>query len=1044
MSASSPLETLRASISSALYEDEDRLVAGLGAPLDPAQRLLALARSRALVVGARARSQERPRLDAFLQEYDLGNAEGVALLCVAEALLRVPDDATADRLIAERLAAGHWADHSGASDSIFVNASTRALMLTGSLVALPAAIERDATGWLRGVVRRLGEPFVRQALRRAMQVIGSEFVVGRDMDEALARCRSESALRLCSFDVLGEGARSDAQARRHFEAYAAAIQAIAREFPAPSGSKDIHAASSVSIKLSAIEPRYSLCQRARVRARLVPRALELARLAAAHDLALTIDAEEADRLEISLEVITALAQDASTASWPGLGFAVQAYGRRAVAVIDWAVELAHATRRSISVRLVKGAYWDTEIKRAQERGLAGYPVFTRKVVTDVSYLACARRLLAAGAAIHPQFATHNAHTIGAVLALAGPARRLEFQRLHGMGVLLYDEMRRQIPEAPPVRVYAPVGRHEELLAYLVRRLLENGANTSFINRFLDEAVPIEEVVRDPLAELEVLPSARHPDIPLPVDLYQPVRRNSRGTDLGVVRELEALRAGVKLEIGITGGTDPDAPHRTSPAGTLRVLNPADRRKQVGEIAEATTHDIDQAFALAAAAWPDWNARSAEERARILDRAADAIEASRDRLLTLLVREAGKTLADASAEIRETADLCRYYAAEARRLFVTPPFLTGPSGETNQLELTGRGVWICISPWNFPLAIFTGQVTAALAAGNTVLAKPAESTPLVACEAVALLHVAGVPREALACLPARGRSFGDVALAHPALAGVAFTGSTSTGLWLNRRLAARDGPILPLIAETGGINAMIVDSTALPEQVVDDALLSAFGSAGQRCSSLRVLCLQEENAERVIDLLAGAMDELVIGDPADPSTDIGPVISPEAVASLEAHLDGLRAHATIRKVCTLDARHAHGSFFAPHLVEVDRVGRLDHEPFGPILHVVRYRAQDLDALLAAVRGSGYGLTLGVQSRLEATWRRAYRGTVVGNTYVNRSMIGAVVGVQPFGGTGLSGTGPKAGGPHYLMRFATERTLTINTAAMGVDPDLLRLR
>jgi len=1037
MSASSVLEHLALAISDALYADESRLVEALGTPLDSDQRQQALTTGRALVAGARARRHERSWLDAFLQEYGLQNAEGIALLCLAEALLRVPDDDTADRLIAEKIVTGDWGDHAGASGSFFVNASTWALMLTGSFVPLPEAVERDTGGWLRGLVHRLGEPVVRQALRRAMKIIGGEFVVGRSIDEALARCARDPALALCSFDVLGEGARSDAQARRHCDAYADAIEAVARARPA--GTGDLELRSSVSVKLSALEPRFALCQRSRVESRLVPRVLELARLAARHELPFTVDAEEADRLEISLQVIAALARDPATRHWPGLGFAVQAYGRRAPAVIDWAIDLARATDRRIGIRLVKGAYWDSEIKRAQERGLDAYPVFTRKVVTDVSYLSCARRMLSAADRIHAQFATHNAHTVGAILALAGSAVRFEFQRLHGMGVLLYDEARRQIDGFPAVRVYAPVGRHQDLLAYLVRRLLENGANTSFVNRFLDDAVPVAALVSDPVSELARLESPQHPGVPLPAALYGAERRNSQGVDFGVAREVEALHAAATARISaLVVGTS----HARS--DVLRILNPADRRVVVGEIPEAAGADIDEALTRAGAAWPEWNATPATDRAAILDRAADAFEAARDRLVALLVQEAGKTLPDAIAEIREAADFCRYYAALARRLFDAPVSLPGPTGESNRLQLTGRGVWACISPWNFPLAIFTGQVTAALAAGNAVAAKPAEATPLIAREAVGMLHAAGVPRDVLALVPARGRPFGEAALGHPALVGVAFTGSTATGQWLNRRLAAREGPILPLIAETGGVNVMIVDSSALPEQVVDDALLSAFGSAGQRCSALRVLCLQEDIADRILELLAGAMAELVIGDPADPATDVGPMISPEAAAALETHLERLRPHATLLQAGKLTAACRHGSFFAPRLVEIDRLERLDREPFGPILHVVRYRAAELGAVLAAVRNSGYGLTLGIQSRLETAWRRVYAATFAGNTYVNRSMIGAVVGVQPFGGTRLSGTGPKAGGPNYLVRFATERTLTINTAATGGNPDLLRLR
>jgi RHH-type proline utilization regulon transcriptional repressor/proline dehydrogenase/delta 1-pyrroline-5-carboxylate dehydrogenase len=1035
MPARVPVVSVEA-ISAALRRDEAASVAALGAPLDTVQRGAALEFGRGLVRGARSRADERPYLDAFLAEFGLSNPEGIALMCLAEALLRIPDDDTADRLIAEKLATGDWQAHQGRSDSLFVNASTWGLMLTGRMVELPDDIRGDAGGWLGRFARRAGEPLVRQALRRAMQIIGSEFVVGRSIGDALARGRREPALALCSFDMLGEGARSDAQARHYQQAYASAIEAIAAATrDARATGAGPHAVHAISIKLSALEPRYALAQRERVQARLIPRALELARLAAQHGLGLTIDAEEADRLEISLEVIAALARDPTTRGWPGLGLAIQAYGRRAPAVIEWVDALARDTQRQMSARLVKGAYWDSEIKRGQERGLDGYPVYTRKSSTDLSYLACARRLFAATGRIYPQFATHNAHTIGAVLALRPPGAAFEFQRLHGMGTLLYDEARRQRPELPPVRVYAPVGPHADLLAYLVRRLLENGANTSFVNRFMDETVPVEEVVVDPIAVTSALAAqgaVAHPGLPLPAHLYGSARANSRGVDFGHASELAAL-ASMAMPAG-TGSTH----------GAVRITNPADRRELLGSTDFATAADVGAAFARAAAAQRDWDARGAGARADLLERAADAIEFARSRFVQLLVREAGKTLPDAIAEIREAADFCRYYAAEARQHFGAPQQLTGPTGETNELVLQGRGVIACISPWNFPLAIFTGQVAAALAAGNAVIAKPAESTPLIATAVVDLLHEIGVPRDVLHCLPMAGREFGDVALREPALAGVVFTGSTRTAQWLNRALAQRDGPILPLIAETGGINAMLVDSTALPEQVVDDVIASAFGSAGQRCSALRLLCVQDDVAARLLELLEGAMDELSIGDPAYPATDVGPVISAAAAASLEAHVERMRGLARVRKRVALDQRHAHGNFVAPTLIELDSAEQLDSEQFGPILHVLRYRADRLQELLAAIRGNGYALTLGVQTRIEGFWREVFAATASGNVYVNRNMVGAVVGVQPFGGSGLSGTGPKAGGPHYLPRLALERTLTVNTTAAGGNTKLLQAR
>ncbi len=696
----------------------------------------------------------------------------------------------------------------------------------------------------------------------------------------------------------------------------------------------------------------------------------------------------------------------------------------------------------MTIRLVKGAYWDSEIKRAQERGLSGYPVYTRKVTTDVSYLACAGRLFAHRDVIRPQFATHNAHSIAAILELAPAGAQYEFQRLHGMGRLLYAQAQRQVRDFPPVRVYAPVGEHKDLLAYLVRRLLENGANTSFVNRFMDEQVPVTEVVRDPITALELANGLAHPRLPPPPQLF-PDRRNSLGDDLGDPRVVGALREALAARRARPQAAAPIIDGVMLGGEGAAVTNPADRREQVGSVREATAPEIARAFASAARAQGAWNAAGGAVRAEALERAADLLEARRADFQALLTREAGKTIGDALAEVREAADFCRYYALQAREQFTIPKRLTGPTGERNELSLHGRGVFACVSPWNFPLAIFTGQVTAALAAGNAVVAKPAESTPLVAARCVELLHEAGVPGPALQLTPARGRDFGAVAFAHEALAGVAMTGSTATAGVMHRALAARGGAIVPLIAETGGLNAMLVDSTALPEQVVDDVVSSAFLSAGQRCSALRLLFLQEDIADTVIDMLVGAMDELVIGDPADFATDVGPVITPQAASDLTEHVERMRAEARILKACRLEAPLAHGSFVAPHLVELANAAQLTQEQFGPILHVVRYAAQDLEAVLGSIRATGYGLTLGVQTRLESFWRRIFESTAIGNTYVNRNMIGAVVGVQPFGGSGLSGTGPKAGGPHYLARFAHERTLTVNTTATGGNAALLNL-
>jgi RHH-type proline utilization regulon transcriptional repressor/proline dehydrogenase/delta 1-pyrroline-5-carboxylate dehydrogenase len=775
--------------------------------------------------------------------------------------------------------------------------------------------------------------------------------------------------------------------------------------------------------------------------RLVPRVLGLARRAAALGVQLTVDAEEADRLDLSLDVVEALAADVQTLAWPGLGLAVQAYGKRALDVIDWVAASARAHGRRMTIRLVKGAYWDSEIKRSQERGLDGYPVYTRKITTDVSYLACAKCLFGHGDVILPQFATHNAHSIASILELAPGGANYEFQRLHGMGGLLYAEAQRQIEGFPRIRVYAPVGEHKDLLAYLVRRLLENGANTSFVNRFMDEQVAVSEIVRDPVTELERLDALAHPGLPIPSALY-PDRRNSAGVDFGDPGTLDALAAELAARradcvVGpILSGARPSGDGHP-------ILNPANHRDRVGAARDASTAEIIAAFDAADSAQPDWNAAGGEARAACLERAADLLEDRRADFIALLVREAGKTLPDAVSEVREAVDFCRYYALGCRRAFGGPTPLVGPTGERNELSLHGRGVFACISPWNFPLAIFAGQVTAALAAGNAVVAKPAEPTPLIAARFVELLHASGIPSQVLQFTPCRGRDFGEAAFAHAALAGVAMTGSTATALTINRALAARHGAIVPLIAETGGLNAMLVDSTALPEQVCDDVVSSAFSSAGQRCSALRLLFLQEDVADTIIEMIAGAMDELVIGDPQHARTDIGPVITTAAAEGLAAHVAKMRAEARVLKVCALDATHGEGSFFAPHLIELDNAAQLTREQFGPILHVVRYRAQDIDAVLAAIRASHYGLTLGVQTRLESFWRQVFARTNVGNTYINRNMIGAVVGVQPFGGTGLSGTGPKAGGPHYVARFANERTLTVNTTATGGNAALLNL-
>ena len=1037
------LRTIRAAISEATLRPEGDAVLDLREGLEPLEHKLAIAKVRAThwVEAARADTRPRPFAESLMEQFPLDSAQGRALMSLAEALLRTPDPERADQLIAERLAEVR-SDGARSQESVEAAKDTLLLRVGFALLGGVSRLLPDVTGELSGefsaasFAKPLLAPVVRSALRRSMKMLGEAFIVGETIESALDRGRSYPGLALCSFDVLGEGARTEADAQRYFESYGAAIAALAGQ---PAGT--VHGRSSISVKLSALEPRYSLMQSDRVAKNLIPKMLELARGAARAGIGMTVDAEEADRLDLSLDIIEALARDEATLAWEGLGLAVQAYGRRAPHVIDWVAQLARSTGRRMTVRLVKGAYWDSEIKRAQERGLASFPVYTSKSATDASYLFCARRLFAANDVIHPQFATHNAFTVGAVLELAPPKAQYEFQRLHGMGEVLFDAVRADVPDLPPVRAYAPVGTHEDLLPYLVRRLLENGANTSFVHQFLNPQVPVEQVVRDPVSALVTEKPQTRTRIREPQALYSPERRNSDGPDWGDPSELRLLTAELTRRANETYTGGPIIGGKSARNADIPVVSPANTREVVGMSRDATADEINKAMAAAALAQPQWDALPASERAACLDRAADLLEDRRVQFLSLLVREAGKTLPDAVAEIREAVDFCRYYAARGREMFGAPQKLNGPTGERNLLSLHGRGVFVCISPWNFPLAIFTGQITAALMAGNSVVAKPAPATPLVAHAMTSLLHESGVPADVLHLTPADGPAFGNVALEHPALAGVAFTGSTATAATINRALANRDGAIVSLIAETGGVNAMIVDATALAEQVVDDAITSAFTSAGQRCSALRVLYLQEEIADHVIGMLVGAMKCLVVGDPAELSTDVGPVISAAALDRLRQHAERMRHSAELLYACPLDERHATGHFIGPHLFELRSLDQLKTEEFGPILHVARYKADQLPRVIEAIRGTGYGLTLGVHSRLESVANHVFRSLPVGNTYVNRNMIGAVVGVQPFGGQGLSGTGPKAGGPHYLLRFAHERTLTINTVAIGGNVELL---
>ncbi|WP_108683484.1 bifunctional proline dehydrogenase/L-glutamate gamma-semialdehyde dehydrogenase PutA [Methyloceanibacter sp. wino2] len=1034
----------RAELSAALLADKDALVAALieAARFSSEDRHRIARIATRLVEAAREGRHAQGGIDSFLAEYGLSSEEGVLLLCLAEALLRIPDGATADRLIAGTIGSGDWARHLGHSDSVLVNASTWGLMLTGHLLDWGGDKSSDLSARVQRLVARSGEPVIREAVRRAMRILGKQFVLGETIQGALDNAAPDlrDGYRF-SFDMLGEGARTAEDAERYGQRYTEAASAIAmREgIPAERTDEILHARSGLSVKLSALHPRYVASQEARLHRELVPKLRALALQMREAWLPLTVDAEEAERLDLSLSILEPLFADPALSNWNGLGLAVQAYSKRALPLIAWLARVAEKTGRRIPVRLVKGAYWDSEIKWAQEAGLAGYPVFTRKVNTDVAYLAAVRALLARPDCFYPQFATHNAHTIAAVADLAGDAP-YEFQRLYGMGAPIYSEVVEGLKK--PCRIYAPVGGHRDLLAYLVRRLLENGANTSFVHRLADDEAPIPAIIADPVEKAARMPEKANPAIPVPPDLYGAVRRNSLGLPLWddatraplLAAMTEALRAPATAA-PIVGGAELDT------GKTMEIVSPHDNRVVVGTCGLADDKSVDAALDAAKGAAQGWDQQGGVARAAILERAADLFEAARPRLMALLVREAGKTLPNAQSDLREAVDFLRYYAAEARAKFEAPLALPGPTGESNEMTLHGRGVFAAISPWNFPLAIFTGQVAGALAAGNAVVAKPAEQTPLMASVAVRLLHEAGVPGDVLHLLPGPGETIGAALVSDERVDGVVFTGGTDTGKAIAKALAARPGPIPKLIAETGGLNAMIVDSSALPEQVVDDVLRSAFDSAGQRCSALRVLFLQSDIAEPVIDMLVGAAQELTVGDPLDYATDIGPVIDAEAKAVLEAHKERMRVEARVLFDPEVDAALSHGTFVAPAICEIPEIGALEREVFGPILHVVRYDGKRLGEVCAAINATGYGLTLGLHSRIKATADFVAARVRVGNFYVNRNQIGAVVGVQPFGGEGLSGTGPKAGGPHYLEAFAVERVRTTNLTAAGGNASLL---
>ena len=972
------------------------------AELDAVAKARVWHRAHRLVVGIRSARAGKGGIDELLNEFSLSTQEGVVLMCLAEALLRVPDSRTADWLIREKLERGDWSSHLGNSDSLFVNASAWGLLLTGKVVGFNERDEDGKAGLLKKTVARLGEPVVRTAVTQAMRIMGGQFVLGQTIDAAIARAGElQGCAYTHSYDMLGEAARSMADADRYFAAYMQAIRKIGNA----AAGRGPFAGPGISIKLSAIHPRYELAKGARVRGELAPRLKQLAMAAKAGDIGFTVDAEEASRLDISLDLIEAVFADPDLNGWQGFGIAVQAYQKRAIQVIDWLVELADRVGRKMAVRLVKGAYWDTEIKLSQVGGYEGYPVFTRKPATDVSYQACARRLLNSRDRIYPQFASHNAYSVSAVLEMAGKLEGFEFQRLHGMGEEIYNQVMNDA--GIPCRIYAPVGQHEDLLAYLVRRFLENGANTSFVNNVLNDSTPVESLVEDPMEKVKSWTHIANPHIPLPMHIYGPRRTNSTGVDLDDVLHLEKLQANfnrwMESSLGPANGTESD---------WTTVINPANHSEQMGRVTPAYDADIEKMLAATDAARGRWSSLAAIERGNCLRRLADALEENRDELMALCIKEAGKSLPDALAEVREAVDFCRYYANQAERLFA-------------EQAVQPLGVVLCISPWNFPLAISLGQVAAALAAGNTVVAKPAEQTCLIAEAAFRLMSECGLPEGVAHLANCPGPTAGRLLVPDPRIAAVLFTGSTETGAAIVRTLAQRsDGPV-PLIAETGGQNAMIVDSTALPEQVVDDVIASGFHSAGQRCSALRVLFVQEDVANKVIPMIIGAMRELRVGDPARLDTDVGPVIDGAALNRLETHTEYMKQAGKLLHQCELSEECSEGFFFAPRLYEIESLDRLEHEVFGPVVHLIRYKAKDLVSVVDAINATGYGLTLGVHSRIAEVADLITGRAKVGNVYVNRNMVGAVVGVQPFGGRGLSGTGPKAGGPDYLARLVAPK-------------------
>lgn len=996
------------------------------AKLSPESMHRVESRARAFVEDLRRERLSKGGLDAFLYQYDLSSEEGIALMCLAEALLRIPDAGTADRLIKDKLAAQDWEQYLGRSQSWFVNAATWGLMLTGKILTHEKTSSANLISAFKRLVARTGEPVIRNAVRQAMKILGRQFVMAENIHAALERAReNEAAGYRYSYDMLGEAAKTKEDAAFYLKSYQDAIEIIGQ---VNNGRGPIEG-PGVSVKLSALHPQYEWVKRDLIFKELLPILKSLVLQAKNANIGLTIDAEEAERLELSLLLFEALLSELDLGGWQGLGLAVQAYQKRAFYVIDWLAALAKQHKRQFMLRLVKGAYWDSEIKWTQEKGLKDYPVFTRKSSTDVSFLACAAKLFKYGSLFYPQFASHNAQTVSAIMEMAklqNMEGQYEFQCLHGMGESLYDNIINKEKWNIPCRIYAPVGGHEHLLGYLVRRLLENGANTSFVNRIIDEKTPIEVLIQDPVAKTEKLIEKRHPKIPLPKNLYGESRPNSRGVDLTDPLEIDPLLQAITKEIPTLFKQNFESSELTGSVDAFKLAQIFTNAKQ-----EASR----------------WNQTAPLDRAQCLERLALLLDEHRSSLMALIIREGGRTVMDANSELREAIDFCWYYRQQLLENFSIQA-LDGPVGEYNQLTLHGRGIFVCISPWNFPLAIFLGQIIGALAAGNVVITKPSSQTGRIALAATALLHQAGIPKAALHCVIGSGSSIGKPLLEGEGLAGVMLTGSTETARRINQTLANREGPIVQLIAETGGQNAMIVDSSALPEQVVSDVIMSAFNSAGQRCSALRVLFIQEDVADLIIRMLRGAMMELSIGDPLSLATDVGPVIDKNAADGLQKHVDAMKKSQGAKLIyeCILPDHlpkldpHV---FFAPIAFEIESIDMLTQEVFGPVLHVIRYKAKELEAVIESINNTGYGLTLGIHSRVSEMVDFIHSRARVGNTYVNRNMIGAVVGVQPFGGEGLSGTGPKAGGPHMLPRLALERCLSINIAAAGGNVALMSL-